>query len=89
MLKSGMPVDEAVLIDLHLRFSTHREEIEVACECRCFDCLQPLPTTEISEWIDENTTAICPRCGIDSVLPGPAEPDVLRAMHTYWFGKEA
>ena len=83
-----MNINEAVLIDLHLRSSTHREEIQTASECSCFHCLQTFPTTEIAEWIDENTTALCPGCGVDAVLPGQIEAGTLQAMHAYWFGDE-
>jgi hypothetical protein len=45
-------------------------------------------SSEIAEWIDDGQTALCPRCGIDSVLPViDGKPDVvlLWAMHRYWF----
>jgi hypothetical protein len=39
--------------------------------CGCFHCLAVFPPSLVSEWIDEvddvGTTAMCPRCGIDSV----------------------
>jgi hypothetical protein len=28
------------------------------------------PGTGVVEWVDGESTAICPRCGIDAVLPG-------------------
>jgi len=53
------------------------------------------PPTEISEWVNEgnaaSVTALCPHCGIDSVIP--EQPDrlvnseLLAAMHAYWFGR--
>ncbi len=39
-----------------------------ASKCGCFYCLSTFPGAEIREWIDEGTTALCPKCGIDSVL---------------------
>jgi len=49
---------------------------------------------EIVEWTDANEngvgqTAICPHCGIDSVIGSDGEPltdEILRAMHTRAFG---
>lgn len=36
----------------------------------CFHCLGLVVPTAITEWVDENgTTAICPDCGIDSLIP--------------------
>lgn len=37
--------------------------------CGCYYCLQIYNQNEITKWIDRGQTAICPRCGIDSVLP--------------------
>jgi hypothetical protein len=34
----------------------------------CFFCLDDIPLDEINEFVD-CTTCICPRCGIDSLLP--------------------
>ena len=52
----------------------------------CFYCLAIFPASEITKWIDMTETAICPRCGVDSVLPGGrGTPEVLREMHEYWF----
>ena len=50
--------------------------------CTVFD------VREIDEWIDGGQTALCPHCGIDSVLPViDGQPDVvfLWARHRYWF----
>ena len=50
----------------------NREEILTGNVCRCIFCLSAYPPSEIDEWIDEvsqdEITAICPICGIDSVL---------------------
>jgi hypothetical protein len=38
-------------------------------------------------WIDNGHTALCPHCGIDSVLPDtvPLEAAFLEAMRKHWF----
>jgi hypothetical protein len=65
----------------------------------CFHCLAIYDSSEIIEWIDDiagttrattrAVTALCPRCGIDSVLPSAApikiSPELLAVMHQYWF----
>ena len=63
--------------------------------CGCFYCLAIFDPSEITEWIeddnpcDENGTAICPYCGIDSVIPEssgfPMTEDFMKAMHERWF----
>ena len=61
-------------------------------KCGCFYCLRIFDTSEIKEWIeDENGTALCPFCGIDSVIGEsagyPLEKTFLEAMNRYWFSK--
>ena len=65
-------------------------------QCGCFYCLGVYAPTDIKEWIDElpdspdsGTTAICPRCGVDSVIGSqsgyPITQELLKGMRTYWF----
>lgn len=50
----------------------------------------PSTPSEITEWIeDEGGTALCPYCGIESVIGEnsgyPLTRDFLAEMHQYWF----
>jgi hypothetical protein len=36
--------------------------------CGCFYCEQVFSSDEISTWCDSGETALCPFCGIDSVI---------------------
>jgi hypothetical protein len=76
----------------HKSSSCHKEEILSGKLCGCFYCGETFSPTEINEWIDENNnrgeTAICPKCGIDSVLSSklPIDDDFfLSEMNKYWF----
>lgn len=55
----------------------------------CFYCLKIFNPNEINEWVDEGKTAICPYCGIDSVIGESSKvqitEDFLKAMKNYWF----
>ena len=53
--------------------------------CGCYFCLTVFTGGAVEEWTDEGTTALCPRCGIDSVLPSVNDTDVLKAAHERWF----
>jgi hypothetical protein len=83
----------STLQSAHNRSSNHREEILASDRCGCFYCRQTFPPSEIEEWVDERdgigTTALCPRCGIDSVIGSrsglPLTWEFLREMHEYWF----
>ena len=83
----------ANLESAHRRSANHREEVLGSELCGCFYCRQTFPPSEIEEWTDElagvSTTALCPRCGIDSVIGSCSgfalTPEFLREMHDYWF----
>ncbi|RDU38033.1 cytoplasmic protein [Neobacillus piezotolerans] len=72
------------------RFSSHhREELVKDKKCGCFYCLKIFNPSEISAWTDNENTAICPYCGIDSIigesLGFPITELFLKEMHKYWF----
>lgn len=73
----------------HTLCSNHRETLINAESCGCFYCLEIYSPKEISEWIDQDQTALCEKCGIDSVLPESDQYDLsrefLEKMHEYWF----
>ena len=56
----------------------------------CFHCLRIFSPSEIAEWIDsKNDTALCPYCGIDSVIGEssgyPITEEFLSKMEQRWF----
>jgi hypothetical protein len=85
-LKADMP--EAIR-DAHGFAVRHRALIEGSGVCGCFYCLETFAPPEITEWVDNGQTALCPKCGIDSVLPSasgyPLDPDFLMQMNEHWF----
>lgn len=70
------------------RFCDDNRESLRSGRAGCFHCCGVFLASEIREWIDADETALCPRCGIDSVL---SENDValdaefLRLMNKTWF----
>lgn len=46
----------------------NRKILEKFKKCSCFYCLETFETSEIKEYVDNNETALCPYCGIDSVI---------------------
>ena len=76
----------------HRDCSSHKDEILSNKLCGCFYCEQTFFPSEIVEWFEENIskgeTAICPKCGIDSVLSSkyPIEDkQFLNEMNNLWF----
>ena len=84
-----VPQSFMVLEALHRQSSGHRRELEQATRCGCFYCQRVFHPSEIQIWCDSETTALCPHCGIDSVVPETINQqltaDLMREMHTYWF----
>lgn len=79
----------------HARSIHHRTEIEASTICGCFHCHATFPPADIAEWTDTNEplarhTALCPVCGIDSVIADASglsvTPGFLAEMNLWWFG---
>ena len=76
---------------IHSFSDKHRHSVEKSESCRCFYCLQTFEPKDIKEWIDKKTTALCPKCGIDSVLCSEDvefSEDLFYRMNMYWFRVE-
>jgi len=78
----------------HAHSIFHRAEIEAGALCGCFYCCAIFRPNEITEWVDpdstgEGQTALCPKCGIDSVIGERSGFDLseefLTAMRRHWF----
>lgn len=68
--------------------SDQPEKIVRATLVGCFYCCETFPPTRIRAWTGGRvTSALCPFCGIDSVIPvTPATAKTtLDAMSDYWF----
>lgn len=86
----------ADLESIHRASTGHRETLATTSRAGCFHCGSIFSPTEIHKWTDKpaaggpSTTALCPYCGIDAVLPEAASiaiaPALLGAMREYWFG---
>lgn len=66
-------------------------ELQMSSICGCFHCLETFGPREIQDWIFNNEkTAVCPKCGSDSVIGNfskfPVTHDFLKAMNERWHG---
>ena len=69
----------------------NRKQLGQSSVCGCFYCRKIFNPNEITEWIPEKSgTALCPYCGIDSVIGEssgfPIAEQFLNKMNQYWFG---
>ena len=74
----------------HKRSGPNRDEVLASDICGCFYCLSTFAPGEIDMWVNDETYATCPKCGIDSVLGDKSgypvrDPAFLEAMHKHWF----
>ena len=77
------------IIKAHKHSSMHRDSLEKDYVCGCFFCIEIFNPKEITEWIDNGQTAMCPKCGIDSIIGEssgyPIKKEFLKEMNEYWF----
>lgn len=83
------------VIKAHAFSNNHKKQLEKDSLCGCFYCLSTFHPKEIKEWLiddnpcDKDGTALCPYCGIDSVIGEssgfPITAEFLKKMQDYWF----
>jgi len=80
--------------EAHKHSSNHREEVLSSTVAGCFYCCSLFEPSLITEWVDEDAaevgqTALCPHCGIDSVIGDRSGVEISEAFMTtmkrYWF----
>jgi len=79
----------------HRKSIYHRAAIERSQKCGCFYCEKIFDAGQITDWTDTEEphaqqTALCPFCGIDSVIGDNSGFEItkrfLEEMHGAWFG---
>lgn len=90
----GFPeITEKDRLKIDHRFSSYNlDDIAASESCGCFYCCRIIMPEELNDddWTPEpdGKTALCPYCGIDSLLPGnkvKLSEEYLRKMYDYWF----
>lgn len=82
-------MDKNELYRLHLSSSMHRKALKRKQKCGCFYCERIFSSTDIKDWVDNGETALCPYCGIDSVIGEGCGREItdklLHSMHLAFF----
>jgi hypothetical protein len=81
------------ILEAHKHSIRNEEELSRSGQAGCFNCCQSYDTAQVTEWTlerDERRTALCPKCGIDSVIGDAAGYPVtdlawLKEMCAHWF----
>jgi len=82
------------VVHAHRHSSHHREQLLASELCGCFFCLKVFSPSLITAWTDGSrstgVTALCPFCGIDSIIGSksgyPVTTAFLQEMKAHWFG---
>ncbi|MBQ8235998.1 MAG: helix-turn-helix transcriptional regulator [Clostridia bacterium] len=76
-------------ITAHDHCGRNRKALHNSQKCGCFYCLNIFSPKEIDRWIDDDETALCPYCQIDSVIGDASGYSIteafLKEMNAYWF----
>ena len=85
---------EDELQSAHDRSFRNKPSVMASTVCGCFYCRKTCAPSDVQEWVrrDENETALCPHCGIDSLIGNASglpvtDPAFLSEMHAHWFEK--
>lgn len=81
-------------VKAHIYCANNKNALSKDSKCGCFHCIKIFDPKEITSWCcirsDDNDTAICPYCGIDSIISEssnfPITKEFLEKMNKYWFG---
>ena len=79
-----------LIIEAHKFCCNNKPMLKTDSKCGCFGCMKIYHPKEITNWIaDTDGTALCPYCGVDSVIGEssgyPITKEFLSEMNEYWF----
>jgi hypothetical protein len=73
----------------HRHCTANEDELRQSKVAGCFYCTSVFPATAVTQFLENERTALCPECMIDSVLGDasgfPITAGFLAEMHQYWF----
>jgi len=79
----------SAIIKAHEHCTNNKSSLKQGDLCGCFYCLKIFKPNKISEWTNEGKTAMCPYCGIDSLIGKksgfPITEEFLKSMKNHWF----
>jgi len=58
------------------------------CGGTCFNCGRYEYAHANRSWTDNGETALCPKCGLDTVIPGIVHADTIDEIREYWLGEK-
>jgi len=67
-------------------FTSHNKEIMKRSGIYlCSYCQKGGLSKNIENWADDGETALCPDCGVDSLIPAMIPHDITKQLKEHWF----
>jgi hypothetical protein len=91
MIMTALPngIDLAMLRLAHQHVNNNKTALNASGGGACFYCISHFSAADVVDWCDRGATALCPKCGIDSVIASNAgyvlDDAFLQAMRNFWF----
>lgn len=75
--------------DAHSHTIRNRSEIGRSVKCGCLCCERIFPASEVVDYIDNGSTALCPYCGCDALLADAAgfelNANLIKQLNEHYF----
>ena len=73
-----------------IEYATANEEnLKNSSKAGCYYCKKIYDASEVLEFLEGERTALCPKCGIDSVIPSNSPIELtssnLNKLNKHWF----
>jgi len=63
----------------------NRQAITESEKVGCYFCIEAFDSKEVTEFCDNGETGLCPKCGVDSLLPNQTDTKTLANLCEKWF----
>jgi len=84
-------MNEILIKEAPIYSMKNKKLIDESESCGCYSCLSVFSKHDITEWTDSESTALCPKCKVDSVLAQtygvPLDEQNLKIVHNHWLKK--
>lgn len=78
------------LSDAHKHTIHNHDEVQASEVCYCICCKTKFPASEVADYVDGRSTALCPHCDTDAVIGDASgitlDEEFLDTLHDQYFG---